>query len=142
MENNSFNNNNLSIIYLNQCEDILKQEYNIDDIGQLLIFKQENKTDKSSEKNVKFKLYESCYRTELNLSICGENKINIYTKIKLSENSKYLYEQLKDLGYNMFDINDRFYQDICSKYTTKDNTDIILSDRINYIYNNNDIKCL
>ena len=42
----------------------------------------------------------------------------------------------------MFDINDRFYQDICSPYTTKDNTDIILSDRINYIYNNNDIKCL
>ena len=60
LENNSFNNNNLSIIYLNQCEDILKQEYNIDDIGQLLIFKQENKTDKSSEKSVKFKLYESC----------------------------------------------------------------------------------
>ena len=141
MENNSFNNNNLSIIYLNQCEDILKQEYNIDDIGLLLIFKQENKTDKSSEKNVKFKLYESCNGPELNLSICGENKINIYTKIKLSENSKYLYEQLKDLGYNMFDINDRFYQDICSKYTTKDNTDIILSDRINYIYNNDDIKC-
>ena len=38
----------------------------------------------------------------------------------------------------MFDINDRFYQDICTPYKTEDNTDILLSDRIDYIYNNED----
>ena len=42
----------------------------------------------------------------------------------------------------MFNINDPFYQNICIDYTSYKNTDIILSDRINYIYNNNEIKCL
>ena len=41
----------------------------------------------------------------------------------------------------MFNINAPFYQDICSTYTSKGNTDIILSDIINYIYNNYDTKC-
>ena len=41
----------------------------------------------------------------------------------------------------MFNINDPFYQDICIKYTSYRDTDIILSDRINYIYNNDDTKC-
>ena len=41
----------------------------------------------------------------------------------------------------MFDINDPFYQDICIEYTSYKDTDIILSDRINYIYNNDDTKC-
>ena len=141
LKNNSFNNNNLSIIDLNECEDILKQQYNLDNIELLIMIKQENKANIASKKNVKFKLYESCSKTELNLSLCGDNKINIYTKVELSEKSKQLYEQLKDLGYNMFDINDKFYQDICTPYTTEENTDIILSDRINYIYNNNDTKC-
>ena len=141
MKDNSFNNNNLSIIDLNECEDILKEQYNIDNMELLIMIKQENKTNIASKKNVKFKLYESCSKTELNLSLCGDNKINIYTKVELSQKSKQLYEQLKDLGYNMFDINDKFYQDICTPYTTEENTDIILSDRINYIYNNNDTKC-
>ena len=41
----------------------------------------------------------------------------------------------------MFNIKDKFYQDICTPYTTQSETDIILSDRIDYIYYNNDTKC-
>ena len=41
----------------------------------------------------------------------------------------------------MFNINDPFYQDICTSYTSYGDTDIILSDRINYIYNNDDTRC-
>ena len=54
---------------------------------------------------------------------------------------KYSYEKLKSLGYDMFDINEPFYRDICIDYTSYKDTDIILSDRINYIYNNFDTKC-
>ena len=66
---------------------------------------------------------------------------NIYVKTELSNETKYSYKKLKNLGYDMFNINDPFYQDICSTYTSKGNTDIILSDIINYIYNNDDTKC-
>ena len=54
---------------------------------------------------------------------------------------EYLYNELKELGYDLFDINDKFYQDICTQYTTKNNTDILLSDRINYYYNNEQTQC-
>ena len=38
----------------------------------------------------------------------------------------------------MFDINDAFYQDICTPYKSSVNSDILLTDRIDYIYNNED----
>ena len=48
---------------------------------------------------------------------------------------------MKSLGYNMLDINDPFYQDLCTPYKTENSTDIPLSARIDYIYNNKDSKC-
>ena len=41
----------------------------------------------------------------------------------------------------MFNINDKFYQDICTPYKTEVNTDISLTDRKDYIYNNDDTQC-
>ena len=38
-----------------------------------------------------------------------------------------MYERLKALGYDMFNINDKFYQDICTPYKTEDSTDILNS---------------
>ena len=52
-----------------------------------------------------------------------------------------MYGRLKALGYNMFNINDKFYQDICTPYKTEDSTNILLTDRINYIYYNEDTQC-
>ena len=41
----------------------------------------------------------------------------------------------------MLNISDKFYQDICTPYKTENNTDILLSDRIDYIYYNDDAQC-
>ena len=59
----------------------------------------------------------------------------------LSEETKGIYEDLKSMGYDMYNIKDPFYQDICIPYTSINNTDILLSDRIDYIYNNKDTQC-
>ena len=75
------------------------------------------------------------------MSVCSENTINIYVKFDFSHETKKLYEELKSKGYDMLNINDPFYQDICTPYKSSNNTDIILSDRINYIYNNEDSQC-
>ena len=42
-----------------------------------------------------------------------------------------------DSGYDLFNLNDSFYNDICSTYTTEDGTDHSLLYRKNIIYNNN-----
>ena len=61
--------------------------------------------------------------------------------MELNEENKKIYEQMKELGYDMFNINDPFYQDICISYDSSNGTDILLSDRINYIYHNDETQC-
>ena len=78
---------------------------------------------------------------DYNLSICSGVNINIYVPLELSEETKNMADQIKELGYNMFDINDKFYQDICSPYKSTVDSDVLLSDRIDYIYNNEDSQC-
>jgi hypothetical protein len=48
---------------------------------------------------------------------------------------------LKDLGYDLFNKNDSFYTDICTPYKSENGTDILLSDRKNDFYNNNETIC-
>ena len=132
---------NLPILDLGECEALLKKKYNIDEKDSLIIIKQESLADKSSEKNIEYEIFEPYNKTKLNLSICSDIDINMYVKLELSEETKRLAEELEALGYNIFDINDRFYTDYCAPYTSPDKTDMLLSDRINYIYNNLDAQC-
>ena len=41
----------------------------------------------------------------------------------------------------MFNINDPYYQDICTPFDSSNGTDILLSDRIIYIYHNDETQC-
>ena len=141
LNNNTLNNYNLSIIDVSHCEDLLKQEYDLYENDSLILLKKEKKTTQPSEKEIQFELYEPYNKTKLNISICENIPINIYVKADLSGEIKYTYEQLKELGYDMFNIDVPFYQDMCTTFKSKGDTDIILSDRVNYIYNNNGIKC-
>ena len=59
----------------------------------------------------------------------------------LSEETQKIYDNMKAMGYDMFDINDPFYQDLCTPFKSENNTDITLSDRVDYIYNNKDSQC-
>ena len=139
--NTSLNNYSLSILDISNCEAILKEKYNLNENVDLILLKKEKQSSKPSEKEVQLEIYEPYSKTKLNLSFCENTNINIYVKADLSNEIKNSYEKLKSLGYDMFNIDDSFYQDICIEYTSEGNTDIILSDRINYLYNNDDTKC-
>ena len=134
-------NYTLSIVDLGECENKLKQEYNLKEDDTLIILKQETSSDNSSDKDVQFEVFEPNNKTRLNKSICSSDIINIYVKLKLSPELEALNEELQKLGYNMFDINDRFYTDICTPFKSSHKTDIILSDKIEDIYNNLYAQC-
>jgi surface protein len=139
---NLINNNlNISIIDLGECEITLRKIYNISDNDPLIFIKQETISDKASEKNVKFDIFEPYNKTKLNLSLCSENIMNLYVKMELNNDMKDINEQAKNLGYNIFDLKDPFYNDICTPFTSSSNTDILLSDRINIIFYNDDSTC-
>ena len=48
---------------------------------------------------------------------------------------------MEEQGYNIFDINDPFYRDFCTPYKSSKKTDVLLSDRVEHIYNNEDAQC-
>ena len=141
IKNKSNNIHNLSIIDLGECENKLKQAYHINENDSLIYVKNEKITNKASEKSVRYDIFEPYNKTKLNLSICEDTPINIYIAAELSKENKAIYEQLKGLGYDMFDINDEFYTDVCTPFDSVNGTDILLEDRIDYIYNNDDTKC-
>jgi hypothetical protein len=141
LKNKSNNIQNISIIDLGNCETILREVYNINENNSLIFIKNEKKTNKASEKDINFEVYEPYNKTKLNLSVCDEKSINIIIPATLSEETKKLYEKMKESGYDMFDKNSAFYQDICTPFDSEDGTDILLSDRMNYIFNNEDTRC-
>ena len=141
LKGNITDNYSLSIIDLGECDNILKEEYNISLNDSLIYLKKQKYTKKASENNIQYEVFEPYNKNKLNLSVCLGTLINLYVKIELSEETEKISEQMKELGYNMFDINDKFYQDICTPFKSSSNTDILLSDRIDYIYNNEDTQC-
>ena len=139
--NNISDDYNLSIIDFTECETLLKKKYNINENDSLIFIKQEKSSGKASEKSIQYECFEPYNKTKLNMSICSEVSINIYVPIVLSEETKKMADQMKELGYNMFDLNDKFYNDICTPYKSSGDSDVLLSDRVDYIYNNDDAQC-
>ena len=129
------NKYNLSVIDLGDCEKKLRESYHINESIPLIILKSEKLSSIIPEKSLQYEIFNLETKEKLNLSVCDTN-INIFYPINLDEKQKDLYENLNKLGYDMFDINNEFYQDICTPYETENGTDIILSDRINDIYDN------
>ena len=130
------NDPNISSIDLGSCESTLKDKYNLEKNDSLIVFKIDTKSEDKSQTYVHYEIYEPINYTLLNLSLC-DNKIIINTPIDLSDNSIKLYENLKQLGYNIFDSSDDFYTDICSTFTTPNGTDMLIEERKKKIYSMN-----
>ena len=86
--NSSINNHNISIIDLGECEIILRKKYNISENDSLIFVKQQTVSNKVSEKNLRFDVFEPYNKTKLNLTLCSENSINLYVKMELNDDMK------------------------------------------------------
>ena len=127
--NNQSNNYNLSIVDIDICEEIIKKKNQIPTHESLIIFKIDIKNEDMPSTYVQYEIYNPYTLEKMDLSICQNISTTINVKANLTEREIELYDSLKEYGYNYFDSNDIFYNDICSRYTTKYGTDIILSDR-------------
>ena len=120
----------LSSIDLGQCEEELKREYSLPQDSSLIIYKTDIKSEDSSTTYVEYNIYHPDTLEPLPYStICSKNTISISVPVNLNNNTKILCENLINSGYNCFDTNDSFYNDICATYTTENGTDISLNDR-------------
>ena len=126
----------LSIIDLGECGKLIKDYYNIPEGQSLILLKYEKITEIVSERNIQYELYHPITKELLNLTICENTAIDVYVPVNFPEETKQIYEELEKQGYDLFNPNDSFYQDICTPFKSKDGTDVLLSDRKNDYYKN------
>jgi hypothetical protein len=133
------NNNSQSIssVDLGECEELLREQEGIDDDEQFIIIKMDLKNNSVSATYVQYELYNPRTLKQVSLDICKNIPIKILTPVSLSESEYSLISSLENSGYNAFDINDDFYNDICSTYTAENGADIVLSLRKSLIYDQN-----
>ena len=123
----------VSNIDLGECENILKDANNISRDDSLIVFKTDIKTEDLSNTYVVYEIYNPYTLAKLDLKVCKEVQISVSVPVKLDGNMESLINSLSGTGYNIFNENDSFYNDICSTYTSENGTDVLLSDRKNDI---------
>ena len=124
----------LSNIDLGECEEILKKKYCKAENDSLIMLKFDIKPENETSTFVHYKVYSTRDKLYLELKECSGNNVIINVPIELSSEIEEIYEFLSQSGYNIFDSNSSFYNDICASFTTKNGTDILLYDRRMDIY--------
>ena len=127
---------NLTHINFQKCEDILRNHSNISSSRTLTILQMEinNINDQSLVNKVEYQIYDD-NKNILNLSLCNNTDIQVFYLLKNNSYDLSSYSNFKDSNIDIFNINDSFFNDICQSYSDKNN-DVILEDRIKYIYKN------
>ena len=125
------NNTDMAVIDLGDCEEKLKKANGIEGNLSLIIYKFYKDTDLASEKEVQFEVYDPYSFKKLNLSVC--DSVNLYIPVDLSQDPN-IYQNIVDQGYDPFDINDKFYREICTQYDSENGTDVLLDAREEYYY--------
>ena len=125
----------ISNVDLGECEKIIRRQKNLKQEDNLTIIKMDIKSDNLKATYVQYEIYDS-NKTKVDLSVCKNTSIYINTPVYLSQEIESLYKSLSESGYNLFNSNDSFYNDICSPYTSEKGIDIPMSDRQNEIYSN------
>ena len=124
--------NNETSIDLRECEDILKGTYNISNDSLLYLLKIEvNQTGMKIPK-IEYEIYAPLNDNKLkklDLSVCNSTRVEVSIPVFLNDDIK------------KYDPRSDYYNDICTKTTSKYGTDICMKDRQNEFVENNMAIC-
>ena len=128
-----YNNYNTSSIILGESEKYIEQFYLINEVLPIPILKIEILNNHSNDMELYYELFNPLnFSQKLDLNLIQENYIEIRKPQYLKQYKIDLILKTRELGYNIFDLNDPFYNDICSAFSYN-NTDFSLSERKNII---------
>ena len=120
-------------IDLKECEDILKNNYNISKNSSLyilkLIIEEKGMKIPKVEYEVYYPLYNISSLTKLNLSFCKGKKVDISIPVNIND------------SLDKYNPDSDYYNNVCSKTTSFCGTDISLKDRRNEFIENNMTLC-
>ena len=131
---------NLSTIDLGECEDVLKEKYNITSKEDLLIAQLDRYNTDNPTNEVEFMVYTQDGK-RLDMSYCQGTNIDLSCPLKLGMLNLSLsveeIQQFQDKGIDVFDPECDFFNDKCFNFTSFDSgTDVTLGDRKNKYYQN------
>ena len=118
-----------------RCEEKLKEIYPEKNF-RILQINMDNQIENIVVDQVEYQIYDENDEI-MDISICEDLIIPVEYKINISTTTlnKALYFQ--NLGIDIFNLNDEFFNDMCYPYTdTNTSCDMILSDRVKDIYQN------
>ena len=137
------NTRKISIIYLSECEKIIKRVFDISldlYIMKLDIYKDLTKKELTTNK-ISYRVYNPITYQQIDLDICKNYPINIITPVSVSSDinsdSYKMYKILlnvKNEGYEPFIVYSDFYTKTCNQYKSEKDSDMNLKDRKKYIY--------
>ena len=136
-EQKNSDNPNVSSIDLGKCEELIKSQEGLNEEDNLIVLKTDIKSDDLTSTYVQYEIYHPYSLALISLEVCKDIPINVNIPVTLDENAQSVCDSLCESGYNLFDLNDSFYNDICTTYTTENGTDLTLAGRKNLIYDNN-----
>ena len=130
--NNKININydNISIVLLEECEDILREKYNINKNISLIIFKVDYHIEDSLIPIVGYEVFNPMNNSKLDLNYCKDTMINENLPAYIDEQNLYKYDPTSE-----------YYNDECFPYTTDKGTDILIKDRQEEYNNNKLVLC-
>ena len=109
-------------------------KYNISEKDSLIVLKTDIKSPDLSSTYVQYEIYNPNNLEPLNMDYCKEVKITVSVPVNLDSDTLSLYDSLSESGYNLFDSEDDFYNDICTTFTSANGTDMTLEDRKKEMY--------
>ena len=131
-------NTDASVLDLSQCSAILKKKYGLSDAEDLMIIKGDVLSQLTNQQylgnDVAYQIFSSSLGAFLPLQDCKESGASAIIQSflntsKLLGEFQFRTQSVLDDGYNQFDVNSPFYNDICTPFTNEYGTDVLLDDR-------------
>ena len=150
MKGHNENQTNISIIDISHCEAIIKKKYGLSDEEELLILKGdiiENLTDVYIGNKVEYQIFSVSLGCFIPLSDCEEDGsstvsvTNPFNTQNLITQFQSKIDAVVSNGYDVFDSNSPFYNDICSPFTNENGNDVLLDERRADYFNENINLC-
>ena len=125
-------NSNMTRIDLGDCENLLKDDYNISRDETLYMKKIDIVEEGTKATKVEYDVYHNLFGKnliKLNLTACENSKISIYMPYIINDN------------IDKFNSSSGYYNDICYTATSEDGTDITLKDRQTGFVHEDNVIC-
>ena len=133
--NSSFLDNSTHVNF-KKCEGILRDKLNISPLRIITFLQVEiyDKNPQSLTNKVEYQAYDD-NKNLLDLSLCNDVEIQVFHSLKDDSYDFSEYNNFKNEGIDIFNIDDSFFNDICQPFSDSNN-DLVLEDRIKDIYQN------